>query len=57
MLIMLVTGLKENQPVETVSFLVGILNLRLAKDKQLLLCLQQKQYTSQLQFVVHNYFG
>ena len=28
----------------------------LAKDKQLLLCLQQKQNTSQLQVVVHNYF-
>jgi len=29
----------------------------LAKDKQLLLCLQQKQSKSQLQVVVHNYFG
>jgi len=31
--------------------------LGLAKDKQLLLCLQQKHSTSQLQVVVHNYFG
>jgi len=39
MLIMLVTGLKENQPVETVSFLVRIWYPGLAKDKLLLLCL------------------
>jgi len=57
MLIVLVTGLKENRPVKTVSFLVRIWYPGLAKDKQLLLCLQQKQNTSQLQVVVHNYFG
>jgi len=57
MLIMLVIGLKENKLVKTVSSLVRIRYPGLAKDKQLLLCLQQKQNTSQLQVVVHNYFG
>jgi len=38
---MLVTGLKENQPVETVSFMVRICDPGLAKDKQLFLCQQQ----------------
>ena len=57
MLIILVIGLKENQPVETVNFLVRIWYPGLARDKQLLLCLQQKHNISQLQVVVHNYFG
>ena len=57
MLILLVIGLIKNQPVETVSSLVRIGYPGLAKDKQLLLCLQQKQNTFQLQVVVHNYFG
>jgi len=57
MLTMLVTELKENQPVVTASSWERIWYPGLAKDKQLLLCLQQKQNTSQLQVVVHNYFG
>jgi len=55
MLTMLVTRLKENQLVVTVSSCERIWYLGLAKDKQLLLCLQQKQNTFQLQVVVHNY--
>jgi hypothetical protein len=55
--IMLVIELKESQPVAIVNFWVIILYPGLAKDKQLLLCLQQKQNTFQLQVVVHNYFG
>jgi len=57
MLIMLVTWLKENQPVVTVNSWERIWNLGLAKDKQLLLCVQQKHNTFQLQVVVHNYSG
>ena len=56
MLIMLATRLKENRPVEIVSFLVRIWYHGLAKDKKLFQCLQQKHNTSQLQVVVHNYF-
>jgi len=41
----------------TISFLVRIWYPGLAKDNQLLLCLRQKENTSQLQVVVHNYFG
>ena len=51
------TGLKESQPVETINFLVSIKYPGLAKDKKPLLCLQQKQNTSQPQVVVHNCFG
>jgi len=57
MLTMLMTWLKENQQMETASSWERIGYLGLAKDMQLLLCLQQKQNTSQLQVVVHNYFG
>jgi len=57
MLIMLVTGLKENQPVVTVSSWERIWYPGLAKDKHLLQCLQQKQNTFQLQVVVHHYSG
>ena len=48
MLTMLVIGLKENQPVEIANSLVIIWYPGLARDKQLLLCQQQKQNTSQL---------
>jgi len=57
MLTMLVTGLKENQPVEIVNSLVRIRYPGLVKDKQPLLYQQQKQNTSQLLVVVHNYSG
>jgi len=52
MLIMLVTGLKENQPVAIANFWVRIWSPGLVKDKKLLLCPQQKQNTSQLKVVV-----
>ena len=46
MLIMLVIGLKENQPVETVSFLVKIWYPGLAKDKQIVMSIAEAKYIS-----------
>ena len=43
-----------DKPVETVNSLVIICYPGLARDKQLLLCQQQKQNTSQLLVAVHN---
>ena len=47
----------RKSPMVTVSSWERIWYLGLAKDKQLLLCLQQKQNIFQLQVVVQNYSG
>jgi len=49
--------IERKSTMETVSFLVRIGYHGLAKDNQLLHCQQQKQNTSQLQVVAHNYYG